>query len=225
MLSIINLLCQPPRRLSKLKRSWGRGPSTRAGRPSPASRPPLDRPVAGKLLQSIRPDRAAGGIPPPPNLPSPSMTFTERTSDSAGERIFSELGEYRAISRLAVGSLVVGLLSALALLGPILWMVPLFALVLGLLALVVIQRSRGGLVGVPMALAGLCLAICFGSAALTDYFNARRIVVPPGPGGGRAVVRGAGPKPARAGLRVAGRLGQSGARRRDRPVAGLLRKP
>ena len=104
------------------------------------------------------------------------MTLTDRSSDSAGEPIFSELDEYQAISRLAVGSLVVGVLSALAMLGPILWMVPLFAVVLALLALVVIKRSRGGLVGVPMALAGLCLAICFGSAALADYFNARRIV-------------------------------------------------
>jgi hypothetical protein len=104
------------------------------------------------------------------------MTSTDRISDAPQKRIFSELDEYQALSRLAVGALVAGLFSATAMLGTILWMVPLFAVVLSLLALAMIKRSGGALVGRPLALTGLCLGICFGSAALTQYFNARRII-------------------------------------------------
>ncbi len=69
---------------------------------------------------------------------------------------------YHALSALAVSSLALGALSALAFVHHALAVIPLAAIVLGLLALRRIRRSPQELTGTREALAGIALAVVFG---------------------------------------------------------------
>ena len=104
------------------------------------------------------------------------MSSTDGLQGRLGEPHSDELGEYQAISTLAVASLLVGAASATALVGVPLWIVPLVGILLSCLALRRIDRSAGTLTGRPLALAGLGLAVCFGTAALADHFNSQHLV-------------------------------------------------
>jgi hypothetical protein len=109
-------------------------------------------------------------------LGADTMSSTDRLQRVPGQPPSDELGDYQAISTLAVASLLVGGASATALVGVPLWIVPLVGILLSCLALRRIDRSAGTLVGRPLALAGLGLAVCFGTAALVSHFNAQHLL-------------------------------------------------
>lgn len=89
-------------------------------------------------------DRSTSTISPPAALPSEP-----------------ELTQYRAISFWAVATLLAGLASPVALVGPLLWWVPLVAIPLAVLALRQLQQTDPRYVGKTAAVCGMCLAALF----------------------------------------------------------------
>jgi hypothetical protein len=81
---------------------------------------------------------------------------------------------YRAPSALAVGSLIVGLLSPVYVLGSLLIIVPLAGIALALLAVRRIAVSDGALVGRSLALCGLALSITSASAVVGYSLTTRQ---------------------------------------------------
>lgn len=77
-----------------------------------------------------------------------------------------ELKEYRRLSLFAISAFVFGLLSITALAHPILWLLPLLAIIFATIAIVKIQQG-GDLAGRPLAVIGLALALLFGSCSFT----------------------------------------------------------
>jgi hypothetical protein len=71
------------------------------------------------------------------------------------------LAQYSSVSRMAVLSVALGLVSALALVSPILVVVPLAAIATAVIALRQIALSQGRLMGTRPATVGLCLATLF----------------------------------------------------------------
>jgi len=89
-------------------------------------------------------------------------TYTEEP-EGAGE------SHYRAVSVLAIASLLVSLLSVLAFWHPILWIVPVAGVVIGLLAILRIDRHGGELLGRGLAIFAICLSLFVVSAAASRY--------------------------------------------------------
>ena len=87
--------------------------------------------------------------------PAPSISELE-----PGESV-----SYRAVSRLAVTALLLGAASSLALVHPLLWIIPPAAALVAIFALRVIAAHSTELVGRGAALAGLALALLFGTLA------------------------------------------------------------
>lgn len=85
-------------------------------------------------------------------------------------------GGYRAVSGLAVAALVLGGLSSLALVSPLLWALPLLGVGLAVAALADVSREGAEKAGRAAALAGLALSVGFGAQAVTARFVARRIM-------------------------------------------------
>ncbi len=79
-----------------------------------------------------------------------------------------ELSQYRAISPWAVATLLVGLAAPLALVGPLLWWVPLLAIPVGLLAARQLRQTDPQYVGHKAAIAGACLAALFFAWSVTQ---------------------------------------------------------
>ncbi|MFZ4731680.1 MAG: hypothetical protein ACOYK7_03975 [Pirellulales bacterium] len=77
--------------------------------------------------------------------------------------------EYRPVSWLAVAAAVGGCASAVALLGPVFWAVPLLGVLLALVALADVGRDGDRRVGRFAALAGLFLAVGFGAQAVGSH--------------------------------------------------------
>jgi hypothetical protein len=77
----------------------------------------------------------------------------------------AQLIEYRSVSVLAVFALLLGLCAPLAMLGPVLWIVPALGVAVSVWALLAIAKSEGALVGRKAALTGLSLALVCGAAA------------------------------------------------------------
>jgi hypothetical protein len=75
---------------------------------------------------------------------------------------------YHSVSALAVVALVIGLLSPLAFVHPLLWALPLAGCALAAAAMVRIDRSAGALIGRKAAIAGLVLSLFCGLGALTQ---------------------------------------------------------
>jgi hypothetical protein len=71
--------------------------------------------------------------------------------------------DYRGVSGLAIAALVLGLLSPVAFVAPLLWSVPIFAIGFAWAAMHRIKAGGGELVGGNMALLGLLLAVLSGS--------------------------------------------------------------
>jgi hypothetical protein len=86
-----------------------------------------------------------------------SETFAESPHQHSGE---PEL-EYRSVEPSAIGGLILGLLSPLALLSSILWLVPLFGIAANALALRRLRQDPNR-VGRSAALVGLGLSVLFG---------------------------------------------------------------
>ncbi len=76
--------------------------------------------------------------------------------------------DYRPVSPMAIAALVLGCCSAVALLTPFAWFVPLVAVATALVALADVSRPAAARVGRLPALAGLGLAVGFGAQAVTD---------------------------------------------------------
>jgi hypothetical protein len=85
--------------------------------------------------------------------PSVSMSPAER-----------EIVEYGRISGWAIAAVLLGGLSATAIMGPILWLIPVMAIVISLIAMRRIQSSERQLSGWHLALLGLMLSVFFGMA-------------------------------------------------------------
>ncbi len=91
---------------------------------------------------------------------------------AAGESYMVELPEddletYRTLTPWALVSLLLGLLSALALLSPLLWILPLGAVVSAGIALSAIHAYAPRIIGRNLALVGLALGLIFGVTAPT----------------------------------------------------------
>jgi hypothetical protein len=80
---------------------------------------------------------------------------------------------YRAVSPLAVGSLVLGLLAPIALVGSLLWIVPALGIALAVLALRAIKQSSGELTGRRAAMVGLVLNAVFATAGPVNQICTR----------------------------------------------------
>lgn len=87
-----------------------------------------------------------------------------------------ELPDYHPVSGLAVAGLVFGLLSAIALLDPIGWLLPPVGILLSAVALSRIARSNPAMVGRKAALAGLALSVLLGAAAISRSATYNRLV-------------------------------------------------
>jgi len=87
----------------------------------------------------------------------------------------SDVTGYRPVSAVAVMALVTGAVSALALVSPFFWIVPLLAIGLALAGLADVRRPGAEKAGRAAALVGLALAIGFGSQAASATATARWI--------------------------------------------------
>jgi hypothetical protein len=90
-----------------------------------------------------------------------AVTAISTTTDRPLRPDEKPLAEYRSVSGLAVAAAILGVVSAVILVNPLLTPVPVAALVASLVALRSIGVSGGQLVGRIPALVGLCLATFF----------------------------------------------------------------
>jgi hypothetical protein len=89
---------------------------------------------------------------------------TQQAETSKGSTVADGTIQYRAVSGLAVLALALGVLSAAAMVGPVLWSIPILAVIVALVAMRRIRASED-LAGWNIAFLGLLLAILFGIAA------------------------------------------------------------
>ena len=87
-----------------------------------------------------------------------------------------ERTDYRPVSPLAVAAFGAGVLSALALVSPICWVIPLVAVGLAVAALGDVNRPGAAKAGGLAAVAGLALAVGFGAQAVTSAVVSRWLV-------------------------------------------------
>lgn len=85
----------------------------------------------------------------------------------------SDLPGYRPVSGRAVVAAAVGCVSALALVSPVFWVVPLLGVAVAVHALRDISRSGMSQAGGLAAVAGLALSVGFGAQAVSAAFTAR----------------------------------------------------
>ena len=95
-----------------------------------------------------------------------------RTPDPGFTSVEDEtLTGYRPISRLAIASLLLGLLSAAALLHPLLWILPISAVILAAIAFRQTVSPASELRGTAFALTAISLGFLFGSLAVSWQFS------------------------------------------------------
>ena len=85
------------------------------------------------------------------------------------------LVEYRSVSKYAVLAVIAGIASIMAWFHAIMWCVPVFAILLGLLAFREI-RQNDSLAGNLAATLGIALALMFGIGAITSFMAERQII-------------------------------------------------
>lgn len=85
----------------------------------------------------------------------------------------TEVPGYRPVSSLAVAALIVGCVSALALVSSVFWVLPLVGAALAVVAVRDVTRSGVAKAGGLAALAGLALSLGFGAQAVTAAATAR----------------------------------------------------
>lgn len=98
----------------------------------------------------------------------------DRSSTSATSQLLPsdpELTQYRAISLWAVATLIAGLSAPLALVGPLLWWLPLLAIPLAWLAFRQLRQPDPRYVGQTATVVGLCLAALFFAWAITQRLS------------------------------------------------------
>lgn len=98
--------------------------------------------------------------------------MTDAAPSQLESEVDAQLAGYRSVSVRAVFALLLGLFAPLALLGPVLWIVPAVGVAVSAWALYAIAQSEGALVGRKAALAGLSLALIFGAAAASARASA-----------------------------------------------------
>lgn len=113
--------------------------------------------------------------PGSPHAPSPQgstqgLARLHKMSTTAGVA----LGEYSAVNALAVTSLVLGVASWMVWLHPLLYLAPMGAIALGLVAILQIRRSNGTQSGTGLAGLGILLAIALGGWALAGDLRQRK---------------------------------------------------
>src|SRR5688572_4627060 len=103
------------------------------------------------------PPSASPPAPPPAAAPGKAagLARLRKMSTTAGVG----LGEYRAVNGLAVASLVLGVASWMSWLHPLLFLLPVLALVLGVIAMVQIRGSEGTQSGIVLAGLGILLGL------------------------------------------------------------------
>jgi hypothetical protein len=82
-----------------------------------------------------------------------------------------ELAQYRAISPWAIATMIAGVASALALVGPLLWWVPLVTIPLAWLAFRQLRAGDPPYVGHTAAVFGMCLAALFAGWAVSQRLS------------------------------------------------------
>ncbi len=85
--------------------------------------------------------------------------------------------DYRPLSKAALLSLLMGVLSSVAVFHPVLWVVPLLGLAISLGAIWKFTQHGSEFTGRQMAIAGLLLAIVFGTAAPAKWYTSRQLIV------------------------------------------------
>jgi len=100
-----------------------------------------------------------------------TQTFTENTFSTENDQ---DAG-YRQLSRMAIWSIPFGLASALAMVSPLLWFVPVVAVALAFGGLWQISRSNE-ITGRRLALTGLALGVLFGSWGMSWTISRRAVI-------------------------------------------------
>ncbi|HJN10193.1 MAG TPA: hypothetical protein QF564_16015 [Pirellulaceae bacterium] len=103
------------------------------------------------------------------------MSDTQMSTQQSFSTENDQVDGYRQLSRLAVWSIPLGLLSALSLISPLLWCVPMVAVTFALGGLWQISRSNNT-TGRRLALTGLGLAILFGTWGMTWSISRRMVI-------------------------------------------------
>jgi hypothetical protein len=88
----------------------------------------------------------------------------------------ADLAAYRALAPQAVVGLIFGLLAPLAMIDPLLWVLPAVGTVVSFWGLRRIWNCGGELLGRKLAWAGLVLSLLFLAAAPADLFTYRRMI-------------------------------------------------
>jgi hypothetical protein len=99
--------------------------------------------------------------------------MSEVPDASRAETVDADVLEYRAVSGLAVASLLAGLISLVAILAPIFWIVPLLSIFTSFIALFRINAAGPTVLGRRAALLGLALSIVSLTAIVTEMVSAR----------------------------------------------------
>ncbi len=99
------------------------------------------------------------------------MVGNEFESTQGGLDPELELAEYRAVNPMAVVGLLLGLGAPLAMVNPLLWIVPMLGVVICGVALWAIGAEGGRWIGRKAAVVGLVLSIVFGLAGPTELFT------------------------------------------------------
>jgi hypothetical protein len=97
------------------------------------------------------------------------MSQLEKTRSALSMAENEELPQYRKLSLLAVGAFVLGLASPLALLNPVLWVVPVVGALTACLGIRATLVGDPPLAGRALAVVGLLLAMCFAGWAPARY--------------------------------------------------------
>lgn len=102
------------------------------------------------------------------------MIERDISDPSFSDAEIQDLHQYRPVSRLSLVALLLGALSATALISPVFWAVPVAAIILVVAALRAITASESGLIGRKAALGALVLAMLFGGWAPARRFAHRQ---------------------------------------------------
>jgi hypothetical protein len=103
------------------------------------------------------------------------MTTTDQVQLDP-EQDTEQLPSYRAVSALAVIAVILGVVSAIAILTPALWILPLAAFIVAVVALRRIATADPPLIGRKAALWGWFLAVFWGVAGITTHYTQQWIV-------------------------------------------------
>ena len=94
-------------------------------------------------------------------------------SESPDTEVFIQ---YRSVSAMAVVGLFFGLLSPLALIDPVAWLVPVAAIAICWIAIIKIRSRDSVMIGRKAAICGLVIAVLSGTAAVSSWFARKAFI-------------------------------------------------